>query len=182
MKILNQDECLIFVVDIQEKLINAVFNRETLAKKSEILAKASRILDIPVVLTEQYPQGLGTTIPQIKSVLSDDAKFYEKTAFNALLDETLCGDLKTLNRNQVIVIGIETHICVHQTVQALVELNYDVTVVSDCCGSRSESEYLSALDYFKTNGVDVKTTEMLLFELLKGAKHPNFKEIQTMIK
>ena len=90
--------------------------------------------------------------------------------------------LKETNRNQILVFGIETHICVHQTVANLLEQGFDVTVVSDACGSRSEIEYQQALLCMKENGAKIKSTEMVIFELLKSAKHPNFKEIQGMIK
>lgn len=176
--ILNQENCLMLVIDVQEKLLNAVFNKEEVEKKSRILAKTTEILNIPIIVTEQYPQGLGETIEGIK----DSAKVFIKTAFNALNDESLVNDLKTYNKKQIIIFGIETHICVHQTVDALIENGFDVTVVRDACGSRSELEYQSGLACMKQNGANIKTTEMVLFELLKSAKHPNFKEIQALIK
>ena len=182
MNSLNQNECVLFIVDIQEKLVNAVFNKDVLLKKSEVLAKASTILEVPTLVSEQYPKGLGETIPVVKSFLSSDTKYYEKTAFNALADENLINDLKTLNKKQVLVVGIEAHICVYQTVQALLEQGFDVTVIADSCGSRYEVEYNSALDSMKALGAKIKTTEMVLFELLKTAKHPKFKEIQALIK
>lgn len=179
--ILEQDNTQILIIDVQEKLLNAVFNKEVLAKKAEILSKACEILNLSVTITEQYPKGLGNTIDLIKNSLSN-AKYFEKTSFSALEDSALQRLLKENNRNQVVVFGIETHICVHQTVSALIEQGYDVVLVKDACGSRSQDEYLSALDIIKSNGAKIKTTEMVLFELLKGAKHPNFKEIQSLIK
>lgn len=175
--ILNQDDSLVLVIDVQEKLLNAVFNKEEVAKKSRILAKSANILKLPIIVTEQYPQGLGETIDGIK----DSAKLFIKTAFNALNDELL-KELEKNGKKQIIIWGIETHICVHQTVEALIEAGFEVTVVSDACGSRAESEYKSALACMMRNGANIKTTEMILFELLKGAKHPNFKEIQSLIK
>lgn len=176
--ILNQDDSLVLVIDVQEKLLNAVFNKDDVAKKSRILATSANILGLPVIVTEQYPQGLGETIVGIK----DFAKVFIKTAFNALTDDLLLKELQKSGKKQIIIWGIETHICVHQTVAALIEAGFEVTVVSDACGSRAESEYKSALACMMRNGANIKTTEMILFELLKGAKHPNFKEIQTLIK
>ena len=109
-------------------------------------------------------------------------RFFEKTSFNALADESLINSLKNYNVENVIVVGIETHICVYQTIEALLEKNYKVTVLKDCCGSRLKEEYQSALDIMSTRGVSIKTLEMVLFEFLKDAKHPNFKEIQCLIK
>lgn len=176
--ILNQDNSLLLIIDIQEKLLNAVFNKEELEKKARILKNASSVLNLPVFITEQYPQGLGATI----SGLSESALVYEKVSFNALENSDLSEAIKKTDKKQVIVLGIETHICVHQTVSALLLDGYEVTVATDACGSRTDKEYLSALSCMKTNGASLKTTEMILFELLKSAKHPNFKEIQALIK
>ena len=94
----------------------------------------------------------------------------------------LLEELKLSGKKQVLVLGIETHICVYQTILALLDNGFDVTVIKDSCGSRQEKEYLSALDCIRNNGAQIKTTEMVLFELLKSAKHPKFKEIQQLIK
>jgi len=176
--ILKQDNSLLFIIDVQEKLLNAVFNRGLVEKNSIILSKAARILNLPVILTEQYPKGLGESIEEIKA----NALVFEKFAFNALQDENLLKVLDDCNKKQIVVFGIETHICVHQTVAALVDAGFEVVVVSDACGSRSEEEYKSALFYMQNCGAHIKTTEMILFEWLKTAKHPNFKEIQALIK
>ena len=90
--------------------------------------------------------------------------------------------LERLKCKQVVVIGIETHICVHQTVDALLKKGYEVAVVLDACGSRKDYEHNYALNYMKNSGAKIKTTEMAIFELLKTAKHPNFKEIQGYVK
>ena len=176
--ILNQDNTTVLIIDVQEKLVNAVFNKETVLKKADIISKAASILNLPVFVTEQYPQGLGETVGKLKQ----NAKVFVKTAFNALADENLLEELKKSEKKQVVVLGIETHICVHQTVVALLQKGFDVTVVSDACGSRSEYEYEYGLTNIKLNGAKVKTTEMILFEILKGAKHTNFKDIQALIK
>lgn len=176
--ILNQENTIILIIDIQEKLINATFNKDLLAQKAKILVKAANILGLPIFVTEQYPQGLGETISSIK----ENAKVFIKTDFNALTDKNLLIELKNTNKKQIVIMGIETHICVHQTVSALIKEGFDVTIAKDACGSRFENEYTSALDCMKQNGAKIKTTEMILFEFLKSAKHPHFKEIQTLIK
>lgn len=176
--ILDQDNSLLLIIDIQEKLLKAVFNKELLEKKAKILTEACSILNIPVYITEQYPQGLGETIPALKRTNN----VFIKTSFNALVDENLLGALKASGKNQIIIMGIETHICVHQTVAALLGSGFNVTVVKDACGSREEVEYRSALDYMNKSGADIKTTEMVLFEFLKSAKHPDFKSVQALIK
>ena len=180
--ILNQDESLMLIIDVQEKLLNAVFSRDLVKRRAVSLAKAANLLSIPTIVTEQYPKGLGETIPEIKDVLADSTVFFEKTSFSALSDNDLRAKLKEAGKKQVIIFGIETHICVHQTIIDLLKEDFDVTVVADACGCRTGFEYMSALDNIKSNGAKVKSTEMVLFELVKGAKHPVFKEIQALIK
>lgn len=180
MTILNQNDSILLIVDIQERLLNAVSNIETVHKNSVIMAKAANILGLPVFVTEQYPKGLGSTIEEIKNAVT--AKYYEKFSFNALFDMDLLSELKNTGKKQVIVMGIETHICVHQTVAGLIENGFDVTVLADACGSRFAESYLAGLKTIEANGAQVKPTEMVLFELLKSAKHPKFKEIQALIK
>lgn len=179
---LNQKDSLVLIIDIQEKLLNAVFNKTTLEKKAQIMAGITKILAIPTVVTEQYPKGLGATVASVKTSLADDAKFFEKTSFSALKNEELLDAIKKLNKKQIIIFGIETHICVSQTTTALIEAGYDVSVIKDACGSRSEEEYSAGLARMKENGAHIITTEIALFEWLEGAKHPNFKEVQSLIK
>lgn len=183
MTILNQENSIVLIIDIQEKLLNAVFNKEGVEKKSEILAKTASVLDLPVYITEQYPKGLGSTVHTILDNLNKDRiTVYEKTAFNALFDLDLLSSLKKSGRTQIILMGIETHICVHQTAAALIENGFEVHLIKDASGSRFENEYNAGILRMQENGVNISTTEIALFELIKTAKHPNFKEIQALIK
>ncbi len=179
---LNLEDSLVLIIDVQEKLLNAVFNKEQVEKKSAIIAEAAKILGIPVVVTEQYPKGLGNTIPAVKDALAEDTEIFEKTAFSALNNEEILEAIKKHNKKQILIFGIETHICVSQTTAALRELGYEVSVIKDACGSRAEEEYLAGLERMKDNGAYIITTEIVLFEWLKGAKHPNFKAVQALIK
>ena len=177
--ILNQDNSMVLMVDVQEKLVNAVFNKEQVIKNAGIITKAASILCLPLFVTEQYPQGLGETIEDFKEGAEE---IFIKTSFSALEDAKLVAKLHNMEKKQVIVFGIETHICVHQTVATLLKAGFEVTVVSNACGSRSEYEYQLGLENMKQNGAKIKSAEMILFELLKGAKHPCFKDIQALIK
>ena len=180
--ILNQEDSLMLIIDVQEKLLNVSFNRDLVKRRAISLAKASNILSLPTFVTEQYPKGLGNTIPEIRDALADNVTCHEKNTFSALSGTDLLKRMLETDKKQVIIFGIETHICVHQTVIDLLKNGFEVTVVGDACGSRTAFEYMSALDNMKANGAKIKTTEMILFELVKGAKHPNFKEIQALIK
>ena len=183
MSVLNTNDSLLLIIDIQEKLINAAFNSTQLKNKAEILAKATNILEIPCIITEQYPKGLGNTIPEISmNINTKQSNYFEKTDFNALNEVNVLELFNNIRKSQIIICGIETHICVRQTASALLNRGFQVSVISDCCGSRSETEHRAGLDIMQQEGCFIKTTEMALFELLKSSKHPNFKEIQSLIK
>jgi len=182
MTLINSENSLVLIIDVQEKLLNAAFNRETLGKKAEIIAKAANVLNIPVVVTEQYPKGLGATIDSVKNAFADTTQTFEKITFSAFDNENVLSAVKSSGKKQIILFGIETHICVSQTANALIEAGYEVYVVKDACGSRSEDEYRAGLERMKDNGAKPVTCEITLFEWLRGAKHPNFKEVQSLIK
>lgn len=177
------DSTLLLIIDIQEKLLNAVFNKEILYKNAITLAHCSNKMDIPVIITEQYPKGLGATCAGIKeNINTSKTSIFEKIMFNALEDEVLLKELKSKNKKEILLMGIETHICVYQTAMSLLEKGFKVTIIADACGSRTQKEYDYALNNLNDAGAKIKTTEMVVFELLKGANHPKFKEIQALIK
>ncbi len=166
-------------IDIQEKLV-AMLTKNKCAKKAEILARTAKILGIKSIITEQYPQGLGSTIPDVKYSLPDNAVFFEKTSFNALLTEGL--EQAVGNVKNVFIFGIETHICVYQTAIALLEKGYNVFVIKDACASRETDEFKAGINLMEKEGAKILTTEMVLFEMLKSSKNPFFKEVQALIK
>lgn len=182
MAILNQNDAIILIIDIQEKLLSAAFNNEVITAKSQIITKAAEILHIPIIATEQYPKGLGSTINELKQHADDCIQYFEKNTFSALETPEILEAIKRTGKKQVIVLGIETHICVSQTVQSLLQQNFDVFVIKDACGSRSQEEHCAGLDRIREQGAQIVTTEIILFEILKSSKHPNFKEIQALIK
>lgn len=177
MNTIKSTEALLLIIDVQEKLLNMLEGNEV--KDNAIkAAKACGILEIPTVITEQYPKGLGSTIQEIKEALPN-AQYIEKTTFSALKEDEVN---KYLSQKQVIIFGIETHICVLQTAMDLLNEGYEVFVVQNACGSRDEANKQAALRRLIHAGAQIVTTEMVLFELLEGSKHPNFKEVQALIK
>lgn len=182
MTILNEKSSQLVIIDVQEKLLNASFNKQLLEKKAVIMAKAASILGLPIVVTEQYPKGLGNTIESIKDSLGENAAYFEKTSFSALENPSVASAIDKAARKQIIIFGIETHICVSQTANGLIAKGYEVSVISDACGSRVETEHKAGLDRMKENGAHILTTEIAVFELLKSARHLHFKEIQNLIK
>ncbi len=182
MTILNEKTSQVLIIDVQERLLNAAFNKQTLEKKSVILSSAASILGIPVIVTEQYPKGLGNTIQPIKDALGEGAAYFEKTSFSAIENPNIASAVDKSARKQIVLFGIETHICVSQTANALISKGYDVTIISDACGSRAECEHTAGLERMKENGAHIITTEIALFEWLKSARHIKFKEVQALIK
>ncbi|MFI3300375.1 MAG: isochorismatase family protein [Candidatus Gastranaerophilales bacterium] len=181
MNILSADDSLLLIIDVQEKLV-AMLEKDIIVSKAVKVAGAAKILGIPTIVTEQYPKGLGATVEPLKTVLAEDTEIVEKTAFNALLVEGMIEKIKSFGKKQVVLFGIETHICVHQTAAALLEEGYDVYVIKDACASRSKYEFKMGIDAMKANGAKISCVEITLFEWLKSAKNPNFKEVQALIK
>lgn len=180
MNTIKFDNSIVLIIDVQEKLVN-MLDDNTVSSEAVKVAKAAGILNIPTIITEQYPKGLGATIPEIKNAVQN-AEYIEKTSFSALKEEILQVKLNELNKKQIIIFGIETHICVLQTVIDLLNQGYEVFVVENSCGSRSEKNKECALKRLMHMGAQVVTTEMVIFELLETSKHPKFKEVQAIIK
>lgn len=181
---LNTQDSIVLVIDIQEKLTKMLKEDVSaqVVEKSSKLVQAAKTLGIDVVLTEQYPKGLGQTVDEIKNVLAQDYNPYEKTAFSVLYEQPIADKIKHSHKKQVVICGIESHICVLQSALALINEGHEVFVVQDACASRNKYEFKCAMEYLKQAGAKVLSLEMVLFAWLKGAKHPNFKEVQALIK
>lgn len=180
-KLLNTENSLLLIIDIQEKLLKAQYNKENIQRNSVILTKAAKILNIPIVVSEQYPQGLGKTIEEIAENLPENTKFYEKKSFSCCTNSAFDVLIKATGKNQIIVCGIESHVCVHQTVSDLISLGYEVYLAKDAVGSRKEYESEAGIERMIYGGAIPTCTEMILFELIKCATHENFKQIQGLI-
>ena len=180
--LLDQNNCLLLIIDIQDKLLKAQPKSEKILQKIKNLASAAKILKIPVIATEQYPQGLGETNTSLKETLEEETVYFEKTAFSCYHEEGFKDLLEEYNKQQIIICGVETHVCVHQTVHDLLKAGHSVYVVQDACGSRNNDEHELGLSKMAVNGANLTSVEISLFELLKTSKHPHFKEIQALIK
>ncbi len=180
MNTINAENSLFLIIDVQEKLVN-MLKDENVKRNAVILAKTAHILNIPAIITEQYPNGLGSTIEEIKEV-QKNTKYIEKTHFSAIKENGIAEDIKSANRKQIILFGIETHICVLQTAFDLIKNGYEVFIVQDASGSRTQENKDAALKRLIHTGCQIVTTEMVIFELLEYSKNPHFKEIQNLIK
>jgi nicotinamidase-related amidase len=178
---LTTDNTVLVAIDFQERLFAVMHEKEKLLKNVLKLIKGAKVLEIPIVLTEQYPKGLGPTLPEIKELLPD-IKPIEKVCFNCCDEEAFCDSLAALKRKQVLVAGIEAHICVYQTAAALYKAGYEVQVVGDCVSSREPENKKVSLLKMASAGISPTTMEMALFELLKVAKDDKFKQISKIVK
>ena len=173
--------CCLVVVDVQGKLAQLMYDNQTLFKNIEILIKAARALSIPVIWCQQVPEALGPTIPQIAELLCGDQPI-NKSSFSCCGDEQFIDRLNTLERSNIILCGIETHVCIYQTALDLLAKGKHVTVVADAVSSRTQENKQLALNRMKLKGVDISSVEMTLFELIRTAKHPQFRDIAKLVK
>lgn len=180
--LLTQENSVLLIIDIQPRLLAAQPKGEKILKNTKKLATTARLLNIPTIVTEQYPQGLGYTDETLKIELSPDTKIFEKKCFNCLEQSELNEFLNKTNRKQIILAGVETHICIHQTTTALLKAGFNVHIIEDACGSRDKFEHKLGLKRMLNDGATPSSVEIALFELLKGATHPKFKEVQSLIK
>ena len=181
MNTLPAENSLVLIIDIQERLVGAL-EKDVIVENAVKIASAARALEIPVLLTGQYPKGLGHTVPQLQEALPEGSEVVEKTYFNALLEDGMLDKIKSCNKKQIVIFGIETHICVHQTASALIDAGFEVYVIKDACASRNKYEFKQGIEAMLVNGVKPSCVEIALFEWLKGAKNPKFKEVQALIK
>ena len=172
---------VLVMIDIQSKLWNVMHEKSALLENAQKLVKAMRVLSIPIILTEQNPQGLGPTVPELMQCMPE-VQALPKFCFNCCQDNGFQQELNRLNRKQVLICGIETHICVHQTALDLLSRGYEVQVVADVVSSRVHANKEAALARIQSEGAKLTVTEMAIFELLGAADSPLFKEILKVIK
>jgi len=180
---LEAAQCALVVVDIQEKLLPPIFNKDTLVKNSQLLIRLAQILKIPIMMTTQYSKGLGATVPEIASLLAD-APSIDKLEFGCFGSSQFRARLKSLpgDRNTVLLCGMESHICVMQTALGALNEGYLVHVASDAVGSRAEWNWKIGLERMKAAGAVISSTEMMMYELLRCSGTAEFKELLRYIK
>jgi nicotinamidase-related amidase len=179
--LIDQNQSALLVVDIQQKLAPIVHGHEQVISNAEILLKTAVRLNVPVLISEQYPKGLGHTVSELTD-LAPKGSVVEKTSFSCALEKPFATRLAALQRKQVVIAGMESHICVLQTALGLQDEGYVPFVVADATSSRRPESYAIALDRLRSAGVTVVTTEMVMFEWLGRAGTPEFKELSALIK
>ncbi|HLW88819.1 MAG TPA: hydrolase [Terriglobales bacterium] len=180
---LEAERCTLIVVDIQEKLLPPIFQKDQLLKNSQLLIRLAGILKIPSLLTTQYAKGLGNTTPEIASLLPESQPI-DKHMFSCFGSDAFCSTLKRLpgNRNTVLLCGMESHICVMQTALGALRDGYIVHVASDAVSSRTEWNWKIGLERMRAAGAIISSTEMVLYELLRSSGSPAFKELLPYLK
>ena len=178
---LDIQQCCLTVVDVQGTLAQLMHGREALFKNIQILVRAAKILEIPILWCQQCPDALGPTVPEIAQLLANN-KPINKSAFSCCGDEQFNARLNDLTRNQILLCGIETHVCIYQTAIDLVRQDFGVDIIADAVSSRALENKQIALNRLAAEGANISCTEMALFELLKTAEHPKFRQIARLIK
>ena len=178
---LDINSCCLVVVDVQGKLAQLMHDKQRLFSNVQILIKSAKLLDIPILWCQQSPQALGATLPQIAKLL-DGNEPIDKASFSCCGVEQFNCKLDGLNKNQILVCGIEAHVCIYQTAVELKAKGLDVTVVADAVSSRTLENKQIAIERLRAEGVKIAGVEMVLFELLKTAEHPQFKQVAKLIK
>jgi nicotinamidase-related amidase len=180
---LEANQCALLVIDIQEKLLPPIFQKEQLVKNSQLLIRLAGILKIPAIMTVQYPKGLGNTIPDIASLLPG-TEAIDKQMFSCFGSDVFCSLLKRLpgQRNTLLLCGMECHICVAQTALAALREGYIVHVASDAVSSRAEWNWKIGLERMRAAGAIISSSEMMIYELLRSSGAPAFKEMLPYLR
>ena len=178
---LDTEKCCLVVVDVQGKLAQLMHGKEALFKNIPILITAAKILQIPILWCQQCPDALGQTIPEIVQLLADNEPI-NKAAFSCCGADQFNSKLNELSRSQILLCGIESHVCVYQTAFDLLAKGFEVNVVADAVSSRTPDNKQIALSRMAAEGAGISSVEMALFELLRTAEHPKFRQIAKLIK
>jgi nicotinamidase-related amidase len=176
--LLTAESAVVLLLDLQERLVPAIHDGDVVVARAVRLAEAARLLDVPIRATEQYPEGLGRTVPPLAGYPESTLA---KTTFAATADPGF-SELLPAGVSEIVVAGCEAHICVLQTVLGLLPRGRRVLMVADAVGSRDPADRAAAIDRARKHGAEIVTSEMVLFEWLRDAQHPKFREVQKLLK
>jgi len=178
---ISRTDAVLVIIDIQGNLAQAMLDKENLFSNAVKLIKGFNVLNLPVIITEQIPQKLGPTVPQIAAEL-DGIKPIAKESFSCWEENNFKEQLKALRRRDVVLLGIETHVCVYQTAVDLISGGYNVHLVADAVSSRTPENRRIGIEAMKSAGAKITSTEMVLFEMLRTAADPKAKEFFKIVK
>ena len=178
--ITTEDTALV-LVDVQGKLAQSMHNKKDLFENLKKMVKGAQVLGVPILWAEQNPDGLGPTMPEIAELFTNQSPV-SKFSFSCCGSKQFLRDLEAVNRKNILIVGIEAHVCVYQTAADLTNLQYNVQIVADAVSSRTAENKQIGLEKSKDAGASLTSTETALFELLKEAKGDKFKEIINLVK
>lgn len=179
---LKEENTVLVVVDMQEAFRNPMPDFAMIASRIAIAIRGFGVLELPVIVTEQYPAGLGCTVEELKLSMPESSRVIEKSTFSAYREPNFVETLKSVGRTQVVICGIEAHVCVQQTAYDLKNEGYDVHLLADCVSSRFEHDKAAALARMQDFGVKTSSMEMALFELMIDSRHEKFKAVQSLLR
>lgn len=179
---LDPARAALLVIDVQEKLFPHLDHECEFLNSLLKMVRGAQILGLPIYATEQYPQGLGSTVAPLKNLLGESIQYWTKTSFSCVKDPSIHKKLLDIPSSQIIVTGIEAHICVLQTVWDLINMGKQVVVVNDAITSRSIYDFSTAIAEMRDLGARLTSMETVLFELLGDAKAPSFKAISQLVQ
>jgi nicotinamidase-related amidase len=179
--LLRAEEALLLIIDVQERFVPALFNPQEVVQGTATIVKGCQLLKVPILVTEHYPKGLGHTVPEITTLLDEKTPILPKTSFGCCGDPDFMSHLEALGRKQIMICGLEAHVCVNQTVVSLLEQGYQVNLIEDAIGSRKPENKAIALRKLYHMGAMPSCIEMALFELMHSARHDSFKAVQQLI-
>ena len=175
------ENSLLVVIDVQDRLVRVMHGKEALLKNLQQIIKGAGILNIPMIVTEQDPEKLGATVPEISSLL-DNIRPIHKSSFSCCETDAFMKELENAKRGQILVAGVESHVCVYQTTLDLIRAGYEVHILTDCTSSRTKENRALGVERMRDEGAKLTGTEMVLFELLKVARGDRFREISRLVK
>jgi len=179
--LLSTERSALVIVDVQERLMPAVFESERVVRNVQILLKAAGELKVPVLVSEQYPKGLGPTVAAVRDALPTDS-VVEKITFSCAGERHFMDRLIGLGRKQIVLAGSEAHVCVLQTALSLIKEGFEVFLVADACASRTAANAELGIARMRSNGAEIVSTEMVVFEWMERAGTPSFKILSQLIK
>lgn len=179
---LDTNHSLLVLIDMQERMMPAINRSDAVVTEALRLVKACQELKVPILVTEQYPKGLGATIEPLQGALGEWYRPVEKTSFSACEEYEFMAQFESIARQHVLLCGVETHICVYQTARDFVNMGYSVQVVTDASGSRAHYNHDLAIGKMARHGVEATSVEMALFELMERSDIPQFKAVSALVK
>ncbi len=181
-QILDKEKTALVIVDLQEAFRSPINDFSQIVSRVSIAVRGFQILNLPIIITEQYPKGLGRTAEEILFLMPPEFEFVEKSTFSSCGASAFIEKLRASGASQIVLCGLEAHVCVNQTAHDLLDAQFQVHLLTDCVGSRFSDDKIAALEKMRQSGVVPTSVETALFELVRSATGEHFKAIQNLIK